>query len=160
MRSEVGCLLPWDSGVFQLPDCATIDVTLLVGKMTLNNPPFTLQQLQLRENITLQIAALDLEDVVQRTGCLKPCRYSEYSLPSVPEKTTLYNGSHVFLIPASKTVTKKTETLLYPFTSFVSEFGGALGLFVGFSFWMILDLIEVTFKFIAKCTNTTIQDGD
>ena len=119
-----------------------------------------MQQLQLRENITLQIAALDLEDVVQRTGCLKPCRYSEYNLPSVPYKTSLYNGSHVFLMPASKTVTKKTETLLYPFTSFVSEFGGALGLFVGFSFWMILDLIEVTFKFIAKCTNTTIQDGD
>ena len=129
--------------------------------MTLNNKPSTLQQLRLRENITLQIAALDLEDVVQRTGCLKPCRYSEYSLPSVPpEKTSFYNGSHVFLIPASKTVTKKTETLLYPFTSFVSEFGGALGLFVGFSFWMILDLIEVTFKLIAKCTDTTIPDDD
>ena len=61
----------------------------------------------------------------------------------------------MFIIPASKTVTKKTEALLYPVTSFVSEFGGALGLFVGFSFWMIWDLIEVTFKLLAKCTNTT-----
>ena len=152
MRSEVGCKLPWDSVTFPVPHCDTIDVILLVGKIIPNNP--YLQQLKLRENVSLQIAALDIEDVVTKTGCLKPCKYSEYSLPYNPEKTTLYNGSHVFIIPASKTVTKKTEALLYPVTSFVSEFGGALGLFVGFSFWMIWDLIEVTFKLLAKCTNT------
>ena len=35
----------------------------------------------------------------------------------------------------------ETEHLLYDFTSFVSEFGGALGLFLGFSFLMVLEMI-------------------
>ena len=38
-------------------------------------------------------------------------------------------------------VEKKTEQTIYPIQSFVSEFGGALGLFLGFSFMMIWDLL-------------------
>ena len=33
----------------------------------------------------------------------------------------------------------ETEELIYPWQSFVAEFGGALGLFLGFSFMKILD---------------------
>ena len=32
-------------------------------------------------------------------------------------------------------ITEKRETILYPFESFLAEFGGALGLFLGFSFF-------------------------
>ena len=34
---------------------------------------------------------------------------------------------------------------MYPWASFVSEFGGALGLFVGFSFVMFWDFAEFFF---------------
>ena len=35
---------------------------------------------------------------------------------------------------SSNSLTLKEETLLYPFESFLAELGGALGLFLGFSF--------------------------
>ena len=84
---------------------------------------------------------------------MRPCQYTEYSLPSSPEQTQLYNESHLFLILGRKTATKRTEVLLYPATSFVSEIGGSLGLFVGFSFWMIWDVAELTIKFFIKYSN-------
>ena len=34
------------------------------------------------------------------------------------------------------------EDWVYPELSFIAEFGGALGLFVGFSFYMIWDILE------------------
>ena len=34
------------------------------------------------------------------------------------------------------------EEYVYPLDSFIAEFGGALGLFLGFSFLMIWDLIQ------------------
>ena len=44
---------------------------------------------------------------------------------------------------SSKTLTRKNEVWIYPIESFVSEFGGALGLFLGFSFLMIWDIVKV-----------------
>ena len=43
---------------------------------------------------------------------------------------------------ANKKVRRRTEVMMYPWESFVSEFGGALGLFVGFSFMMFWDFAE------------------
>ena len=44
----------------------------------------------------------------------------------------------------SKDTVVETEVLLYPFTSFLAEFGGALGLFLGFSFIQVM--AQVTIK--------------
>ena len=42
---------------------------------------------------------------------------------------------------STKTVRVLTEELVYPFPSFLAEFGGALGLFLGFSIFMVWDMI-------------------
>ena len=42
----------------------------------------------------------------------------------------------------STDITTSQEVLLYPFDSLVSEFGAALGLFLGFSFLGLLDIIQ------------------
>ena len=42
-----------------------------------------------------------------------------------------------------------TEELIYNYRSFIAEFGGALGLFVGFSFLTVFDLYECLGK---KCS--------
>ena len=48
----------------------------------------------------------------------------------------------VFALTLESTDIKvETEALVYPFTSLVSDFGGALGLFLGFSFLMLWDWI-------------------
>ena len=46
-----------------------------------------------------------------------------------------------FLI-AKNEIVEETEVLAYGFTSFLAEFGGALGLFLGFSFYSIWELTE------------------
>ena len=40
-------------------------------------------------------------------------------------------------------VIEETEELAYDFLTFVANFGGTLGLFVGFSFFMFWDLFNV-----------------
>ena len=45
----------------------------------------------------------------------------------------------VCLWPVSQYTQVEEEVLVYPFQSFLAEFGGALGLFLGFSFMTIWD---------------------
>ena len=44
----------------------------------------------------------------------------------------------------------ETEALVYPFTSLVSNFGGALGLFLGFSFLMLWDWVMYLAMVVCK----------
>ena len=54
---------------------------------------------------------------------------------------------------ASTEIIKKKEVFTYPFDSFVSEVGGALGLFLGFSFIMLWDLFKVFVNMYNKLVN-------
>ena len=47
---------------------------------------------------------------------------------------------------ASPDTLVKTEVLLYPWTSLVAEFGGILGLFLGFSFMTIWEGLQTLVK--------------
>ena len=50
---------------------------------------------------------------------------------------------------SSNSLTIKEETLLYPFESFLAEFGGSLGLFLGFSFLTIWDIfVSILRRFV------------
>ena len=77
------------------------------------------------------------------TACLKPCRYTQYRLPAEPKALSFLNTSLVSMVLARSTVNKRTEVLVYPLESLVAEFGGALGMFLGFSFFMIWDWVEL-----------------
>ena len=61
------------------------------------------------------------------------------------------------IVLGAKKFIKRREVEVYPLESFISEFGGALGLFVGFSFMMVWDIIEMSLTIlIAKFkTNNT-----
>ena len=53
------------------------------------------------------------------------------------------DGAKLFSLAFSTNVlTVREEEYVYPLDSFIAEFGGALGLFLGFSFLMIWDLIQ------------------
>ena len=52
---------------------------------------------------------------------------------------------------ANNEVQVEEEHLIYDFTSFVSECGGSLGLFLGFSFFMVFEYIT-PFLFTLKKT--------
>ena len=48
---------------------------------------------------------------------------------------------------SSNSVTVREETLLYPFPSFMAEFGGCLGLFLGVSFLSLWEVLLEIIKF-------------
>ena len=51
---------------------------------------------------------------------------------------------------ASSWITSRKEELVYPFVSFVAEFGGSLGLFLGFSFNMFWEVFEYLYLIVKK----------
>ena len=88
------------------------------------------------------------------TGCLKPCQYRKYHFVGGKERVSLDADRFVFSLWAvSKKTTIKTEQLIYPITSLVADFGGTLGLFLGFSFialWDNLPLLSKVYTVILK----------
>ena len=73
----------------------------------------------------------------------------EYKLVGEPEESRHPDGKRIFELALTDTMMKSiTEEKLYGFLSFLAEFGGALGLFVGWSFLSVFDLVEVVRRFL------------
>merc|ERR1712130_1062012 len=77
------------------------------------------------------------------TGCLLPCQHLEYAIKGNPTISSGWHGLRVTFVSEDMTVLSEVE--LYPFESFLAEFGGALGLFTGFSFMFFADLADWLF---------------
>ena len=77
------------------------------------------------------------KDILRLTGCLKPCQYLEYRRMDLDQKTAEtfmhYDFMASLMLTTTDTIVER-EVPLYSFPSLVAEFGGALGLFLGFSF--------------------------
>ena len=54
------------------------------------------------------------------------------------------------MVLANNEITNVKETLAYDVLTFISNFGGSLGLFVGFSFLMLWDFIAPVIHVIKK----------
>ena len=93
----------------------------------------------------------EAKDITKRTGCRclkfimiqkarKPCRYRSYSRVGPGRKTNFNASLPVFSIYSVSNDTRvEEEELIYPLSSLVAEFGGTLGLFLGFSFITLWD---------------------
>ena len=117
----IGCRLTWDSwSSTTIPVCGTSEQLLQFEKMY------------------EMIDTMEMQSIVKITGCLPPCSYTEYKLKSVYRKG---NVPALVLRLTESNIRKRMEKFVYPLESFVSEFGGAMGLFLGFSFIMMWDLL-------------------
>jgi hypothetical protein len=129
---RIGCRMEWDSWSSRdIPTCSTVEQLLQFEKEYRN------------------IYFVKTNTIPNETGCFAPCIYNQYKLLAEPinnEDNNIYLG----IESSSNTVLKRTEELLYPIESFVSEFGGALGLFLGFSFIMVWDVIILLFQYCLK----------
>ena len=100
------------------------------------------------ENTYIALLTWKQEEITANTVCLPPCSYMKYKVLSTPTMSPHF-GIALQYAARDLTVVKEVgshfktnhQELLYPFTSFLAEFGGALGLFLGFSFVMAWDLI-------------------
>ena len=79
-----------------------------------------------------------------QTGCLVPCRYREYKLVQRVDGFFLDYGLGVSY--STTEVVVEEEQWVYPPVSFLAEFGGALGMFLGFSFMLVWDCFTVLFS--------------
>ena len=82
-----------------------------------------------------------MEKVTKVTSCRKPCRYRRFGFVGNKE-TTMFRLDNFFVVslwPISSYTRIEKEELIYPFSSLVAEFGGTLGLFLGFSFMTLWD---------------------
>ena len=75
--------------------------------------------------------------MTSNTGCLRPCGYTQYNLPAEPQDVSFLNGD------GQGHRQQEDGGPHVSFESLVAEFGGALGMFLGFSFLMIWDWLEL-----------------
>ena len=88
----------------------------------------------------------DIDNIRKQTGCKKPCFYKKYELLGEAQPSSFVSENFYFaLLAVSNDTFVETEVLVYTWTSLVAEFGGTLGLFVGFSALTLWDIFE---KFI------------
>ena len=79
-------------------------------------------------------------EISKITLCKPPCTYYKYRFAGKADIISKDKfGLRILL--ANTEMIEEDEHLLYDFISLVSEFGGSLGLFLGFSFFMIWDFI-------------------
>ena len=86
----------------------------------------------------------EMREITRITNCTKPCKYKKYTMIGERKQTSFKSDSPTFSLWAvSKNTEVKMEELIYPLSSLVAEFGGTLGLFLGFSFMTLWDKIEL-----------------
>ena len=131
----MGCRLAWDSwSQRSRPLCATID------------------QFSQFERLYESISDTALHYIEEASGCFKPCFYKEYRLAGTIPNTDPLDGFYSFfgLWYVSTEVTVEKESLVYPLPSLVADFGGTLGLFLGFSFMMLWDGVMLATEGLQK----------
>ena len=88
-----------------------------------------------------KIQNLDQMELTEYTECLLPCRYQEFRLVGNPfDGVGKQLGLMIIFGSGITNVAKEQE--IYPISSFIAEFGGCLGLFLGFSFIMVFDCFQ------------------
>ena len=84
----------------------------------------------------------ETKEIKEIANCTKPCNYKKYVLVGERKQSSFESEHFIFSLWAvSKNTVVRTEHLIYPISSLVAEFGGTLGLFLGFSFMALWDKI-------------------
>ena len=103
------------------------------------------------DDIYYKLAAKALKKDIEDTGCLFPCTYMRYEVAFTRNIPFGHFGLGFIFGDTSTTIRK--EYYIYPLISFISDLGGSLGLFVGFSFFMLWDILIELVLVISKFTS-------
>ena len=131
----IGCQSPWDASL-HFKACTTAN---------------ELAQYEF-ENHEMQ--HLEQTEITEYTGCLLPCRYREFKLVDTPFDGFEEKLGLVIMFGSGTTIVAK-EAEIYPLSSFIAEFGGCLGLFLGFSFIMVYDFFQTIIWKIKKIVGSS-----
>jgi hypothetical protein len=114
----------------------------LLSSSNINNYPncTTKDQLEKYKDITTKSFFACQQELQDLTGCKVPCDYRHYQVVGTPSRVDMDGRPFMSLAFASTERTVVKEVWFYSFVSLLSELGGALGLFLGFSLLGTLDL--------------------
>ena len=102
------------------------------------------------ENQYFSIIQSVLQEIVDQTGCLPPCSYTEYRFEKTPSDFGENNATRELILWLSTPyVLLETEQYLYPFKSLVADVGGTFGLFLGFSLMTLWEYVEILIKIVS-----------
>ena len=104
-----------------------------------------------RNNILGYLSMSESDEVSDITGCLKPCHYKKYNI--LGEHIVKSEHYKFSLWAVSGRTRVETEELIYPMSTLVAEFGGTLGLFLGFSFICLWDNIDILKRLVAALSS-------
>ena len=134
----VGCNNPWNEWVG--PETAKSWARLIECNKT--------EDLTNIDKILVDLSYFTINQLEKKTNCIRPCKYTVYSLSEEVQIINSPGNTSVGISLASDHIISKKEAFIFSFSSLVAEFGGTLGLFVGFSFFMIWNWVE---KLFSKC---------
>ena len=103
-----------------------------------------------REKIFLELSMSESEQISNITGCLEPCHYKKYILLA---EQVIKSKRFKFSPWALSTNTR----LIYPVSTLVAEFGGTLGLFLGFSFISLWDNFDTLKRVVALLRENSLE---
>ena len=106
-----------------------------------------------------RFASMEKNELLTWSGCLRPCEYMEYQLADTPIHIHYHNQTKLNIIFSTSTIVLEREEFAFPFGSFVADFGGILGLFIGFNFLSVLEFLTVSLRELYfKCKNHATFD--
>ena len=142
IMETVGCLGPWE-GELDNSSCKTGQVEIL-NALSSRDKTTPEQDLSLLEEAHKKLGLLSLKEIGRETGCHRPCLYRTYQQFQEISERNFSPGDQTTLsiILSRSEVTSRRENFVYPLISFISEVGGAMGLFLGFSFLSLWDLSQ------------------
>ena len=136
VEKKVGCSLPW-TGDLRMRKCDNI---------TEYKQHFDEYE---------KISSDEFSQITRYTACLAPCSYIDVVPHGNPVVTRGQKSAAYFLTLAETRIQVMTERQHPDFSSLVADIGGTLGLFLGFSFYMVWDLITmIMLKFKKYSTST------
>ena len=107
---------------------------------------------ELREwkNIWRKLVKMDEHEVYEETGCMVRCQRKEWTLSKIfDNKLESQNNSQisVYMFYANGRYQVGTQYYTYDFNSCVSDFGGYLGLLLGYSIVSFFDMAQEVFTY-------------
>ena len=146
---KVGCKLPWDKSDDQQEE---LDICSTKKQIRFLLPDLDFVWwivFRQFERLYIDLYNAPLSQIVKMTGCKRPCSYKEYKFLNTNLKEFSYYYTQTMDYPKDQVVfclwavspytQLEEEVLVFPFQSLMAEFGGSLGLFLGFSFMTIWD---------------------
>ena len=131
IASSVGCKLPWENQITDKVD-------------NCNDLASVRKIIELYKHVE----SVQIPMISRKTGCLPPCIYKEYKIEDEEPMAWPFNGILIQFV--SDSVLVKTQKKTYDLLSLVADMGGALGMFLGFSFLTFWDGICVILGILKK----------